>query len=594
MDKKEFFTLENYTLRLVLLMGAILFLIKFFFSKNYWGIFANSLFDFLVLIIIYLIFSFIEQKTKDKKALFLTTRVLFFITAIFHFIVFSVNSLLLDRSIQMKFTMGNLNISNISIVLTDLIHVKYLAMIPIIIGLICFAALANPKFLKKIQPYLKISFIILIILSIIVLLFSPGIVSNMYTNTISEKLFKDYVGEVSFTTKAIQEREYNPETFDKRITDYSDYSLPEGKKVLLFIMEEISYPVFESEIAKIPEERNFFKKTEKYSHLFSNYYTTNQDSRTSIWVLLGSHYIPFECYIKDWINFYGYVLEEKNIVDLFNQNNYHTQAIAALSKPITLMRVHNWTDVSIINSPEETKGEYFCLDEFEFLFGCEDNAVIDEVKEIIKDNKDKGLFLMQELIYGHGSEYYKEIGKSRIEYYNDYLLEIYEFLEKEEILEDAFIVIISDHGEKGDYERKLQNYQIPLVIINPNLEEKEIKELYTHLDFKEIIVSYLNEKEPEMGSENIYFVGQTGKSKIGYVDKEGNYFLGKFSGKDKVKLSKTEGLKEKEITKIMQNFIDYRQKTTSDCDDNKDSCGHCSNCNNNIINAMGELVPLPV
>lgn len=589
--EKQLFGLDNYTFRLIILSGLFLFLIKFLFSTNYFGIFANSLIELLVLVLIYMVFFFIERKAH-KNWSFLITRILFFIVFTFNFIIFSVNSILLDRAIQMKFILSNLTISSINIVTTDIIRIEHLIAFILFFILICLIALNNPKTLRKTKPYFKTAFIILAILAILVLVFSGEVISNAYVNTISQDLLENSVGEVSFTEKTIQETEYKNETFDKRIQDYKKYPIPKGKKILLFITEEISSSELEKVMEEIPEEKNFFKKTEQNTHSFTNYYTTNQDSRTSIWTMLGSHYIPFESYIKNWINYYGYVLEEKNIVGLLHEKGYNTYVISALSKPIVLLRVHDWTNITILNSQD--KNDYFCLDEFEFLFGCEDNAVLDDLKNILKNNKDEGLFVMQEMIYGHGIEYSKNVGKSRIEYYNEYFNEVYNFLEEEKMLDDTIIIITSDHGEKGEYVREIGNYRVPLVIINNQLEKKEINELYSHLDFKDILISYLNKKELIASTEEVFIIGQTGKNKISYIDKEGNYFLGKFSGENTIKLNKVEGLNKEEITLLVNQFVKYRQDMIEKCGNNSRSCGQCLYCNRNIMNALGEIVELKV
>jgi membrane-anchored protein YejM (alkaline phosphatase superfamily) len=138
--------------------------------------------------------------------------------------------------------------------------------------------------------------------------------------------------------------------------------------------------------------------------------------------------------------------------------------------------------------------------------------------------------LIQEFIFGHGNDYMEKLNKSRVRYYNDYLLELYNYMQVNDLLDNTTIVVVSDHGDKGYMQKSIDSYKIPMVVVNNNLEYKEIDDLKSHVDFKDILLSYFGGFNYTSQSEGRFLIGQTQSREVGYIDLNGDYFLTKRVG----------------------------------------------------------------
>lgn len=557
--KENFFSLNHYPLKLILFSAVFLFALKLFFSTNYAAIVINSIMDLSFFFILYgfLFFSdkFIPEKyVKSRKSIL----VLFYGLVFFNIFIFAINSIFLDDAILVKYSLMGLDWNMFSFLLLEILPWRYILLVPLIFAGVGFVSLIDLNKFILFDRHMKKVFLFVFLAVIFLFMFNFEMSSNLYANTIYEGFYPHYSEKIKLDKDVIQNAEYPQELFDKGILDYDNLLIPSNKKVLVFVMEQTSYNTFVRDAGNISSDRNFFKRVENNTHIFTNYYASNQDSRTTVWTFLHSKFIPFESYVVDWTNYYGHVLKSNSLVELFNKNNYSTQVVASIYTPSLLLSAHNWSGVNFLKEGDGKDLDYVCLNEFEFQHGCEDFAILEDVKRILKENKDGGLFMLQEFIYGHGTTFYELIGKSRTEYYNDYLFELYEFIESEGMLEDTLIFIVSDHGEKGYFLKGLWNFQLPLIVIGEDLDYREVDGLYSHLDFKDILLSYVegsNLKESEGGR---YFIGQTQSSDVGYVNSDGEYFLAKVYGKRKVNVRDAEGLNRSEIESLMAVFFKYR------------------------------------
>jgi len=581
--KREFFTLDHYPFKLILISGIFLFILKFFFSKNYLAIITNSVVDFLIFFVLYALL-FLGYKTLGKKGKAMNIGVysVFYIVLLSNFFIFLINSVLLDDAILMKYSLINADFGAFFFLLIDIVPKTYLLLLPVIIFGLCYLSKFNLGKLKIGKSYLKIIVSLMIIFSLMMFMFNFGSFSNIYANTIYEGVIADYQEEIKLDKMDILATNYSSELFDKQIIDYSSYSLPKNKKIMLFIMEQTSYQTFLKDIKQVPPEENFFEKVRNNTHIFTNYYTNNQDSRTTVWTILNSQLIPFESYITDWNKYYGFVLGTNDLISFFNNQSYKTQVVAAINKPGLLLSAHDWAGSTFISNFEEAKQEYLCLHSFEYQEGCEDLSILEDVKDFLLENKNNNFFMMQEFIYGHGTAYENILHKTRTEYYNDYLWELYSFMEKEGLLEDTLIMIVADHGEKGYFSKELWNYQVPLLIIQPGQEYREIKDIYSPLDFKDILLSYVFEEDLKRSNEFIFFTGQTQSSEIGYVDNIGRHFLGRFYTDNYLKIRDINGLNKTEIEDLLNIFMKSRLDSIEKSNEQE---FWCINCEKNIAKA---------
>lgn len=515
--------------------------------------------EFTILLFLYsLLFigekKIIERKESFRIGIYLTFYALFFM----NLFIFSVNSFFFDDSLIMKYSLSNFNMGIVGFFFKSMIPIKYLLLAPSIIVLLLAVSFIDLNKLAKIEPHLKKVFIIIVILSITLFLFRFDSISNIYANTVHERVLEDPRMKISLDKATISQTKYSSGDFDKQIMNYSEYSLPRGQRVLMFVVEQTSYNTFLEEMNEIPVERNFFEIVKPNTHIFTNHYTNNQDSMTAIWTMLNSNFIPFECYMTDWNKYYGFVLGTNNLIDLFNNQGYETHTVASVYASGLIMGIYNWTNVTYIQPGTDSAG-FFCPEDFEYEKGCEDNIILEDVKNVIDNSNPNGLFMVQEFIYGHGTSYEEQFHKTRTEYYNEYLLNLYDYMKQNNLLEDTTIVILADHGEKGYMDKSLWNYQTPLMIINSNLKYQEIDGLYSTIDFKDILLSYLQKTELKQESHYVYFVGQTQGSEMGYIENNGDYFIAKSSGEDSFKIRDVNGLNDSEIEEKLKVFVKYQE-----------------------------------
>jgi len=373
------------------------------------------------------------------------------------------------------------------------------------------------------------------------------------------------------------ETEYDPFLFNKSLGSYSDVEIPEGRIVLLFIMEQTPQYVFLEDLENIPAEKNFFERVRNNSHVYTNFYTSNQDSRTALWALFNSQFIPFESYTSDWNKRYGVVTDGTNLIEFFKSKNYATYIVCSVYDVGLLLGIYDWDNLIFLESFDENNREFLCVHNFEYQKGCEDMIFMNDLKNTILENKDGDIFLVQEFIFGHGTVYMDTLGKSRTEYYNDYLFELYTFLENEGLTDKTTIIIISDHGNKGYLEKELRDYQIPLVVVDSEIEHLEIDTLYSQIDFKDILISYMTDHEFKP-NPFVIFMGQTASSDFGYIDAQNNYFLGNLRSDYEPRVREmSEGFETNSLEEILKLFFKYRHDIHAKSSQNDYFCEHCNN-----------------
>lgn len=557
----ELTNFENNKFKLTIICILLIAILKFVFSLNYKAIFSNIFVDAMFLLTIY----FISTISKNK----LFNNITYYLLFIPHFLVFSFNSIFLNDSLLMRYSLSNIDFGSILYLFKTIIPWKYFIILPLIlIGLIY---LSYKKI--KYEKYVLYFTLILIFIGFIVLIFYPMTVSNIYLNTMHDqiKLSNYKTLDLNYTESNYLKNDFL--LFDKELNEYNTYTLPNQKRILLFVLEQTSYNTFWKELENVSDERNFFLKTKENTHLFTNYYVNNQDSKTAIWTMFNSQFIPYESYIDDWNKKYGFILGKRNLIDLFNYHNYETHTACAISEPDLLLGIYNWDNITVI-SEKTNRSNFTCVHNLEYQDGCEDLILIDNVKEIIRNDK---LFFLQEFIYGHGVEYQLEKKLTRTAYYNEYLFEIYEFLQQENLLNDTIIIVVADHGEKDYVDKELWNYKLPLFIISNDLKYKEINNLLFQIDFKDILLSYLNQSEIKTNNYG-YIIGQTGNKEIAYLENN-KYFLGKLYSNN-IKLKEIYNIPDYEIINklnFLENYKNYCENESL-----KENF-HCEYCYENIL-----------
>jgi hypothetical protein len=309
---------------------------------------------------------------------------------------------------------------------------------------------------------------------------------------------------------------------DKSDTD-GEVRLPAFSKILVFVMETVPTRDFEAERAPLRKE-SFFRAVDQHAHRYDRYFATNQDSRTGMLDMLGSRLIPYEAYTEHGLAHYSFLSGKSSLVHAFKRLNYATAYAVSHADREAVLRDMPWT--RMLTLPEErvrsSSTKYLCVTRYEFEHGCEDLAILPDVFDFLDAHQ--RVFLFQEFIWGHDSEYNEMSGRTNGDYYSSYIDRVIEHLGARGVLDDTLIVLTSDHGYRGRSRlARADSYELPLVFFSTRFQPARSRELRSHLDFKDLLFYEAGARgRPRDSNPFVLNVGPTGAGTLAVLtDKEG-------------------------------------------------------------------------
>ncbi|MDB4990728.1 MAG: sulfatase [Myxococcaceae bacterium] len=319
---------------------------------------------------------------------------------------------------------------------------------------------------------------------------------------------------------------YQPATLDRSAAKASRAE-PRFDKVLVFVMETMTSGVMKQQ-QKLLSDRAFVHAARAHAHVYERYFATNQDSRTGLLSMLGSRFIPYEAYSEEGRDHYMKLGQKSSLVGTFQKLGYQT-AFAVSQQEIELVvgdlpwnaKLH----LEEGDAERLARQKFLCFVPYEFEHSCEDRALLPQVLAFIDANP--RVFLYQEFIWGHASEYNKASGRTNTEYYSAYLDAVVEHLQQTGALDRTLIVLTSDHGfrDKGLQSDRAM-YQIPLLFYATRFTGSTDSRLLSHLDFKDLL---LNELLPDMPAPSeepfVMMIGPTGTSFLSVLTQPGQFVL---------------------------------------------------------------------
>lgn len=433
-----------------------------------------------------------------------------------------VQSIYLDESILRKESLYGLDSASAKFFFEGVMQIEQYILI--FFGILLIIIIPRIINLAKVEIKFK-KILVISCLGLILILpqVNNSYFDNIYVNTISQTYETHFAEKMPVSLENYTFSDV--EIFENSIENYSTINLKNNTgRVLVFVMESVAFEDFINQQNTFNNKDNFFELIKNHSHLYSNYYTTNQDSRTAVMTILSSTFIPFEAYTSfyDWKPYFGYIENRNNLIEFFNEKNFKTYFVISSTEITLESEIYHYDEIINIKNYSEDNEEFLCLNVFEFQHGCEDKFLIEDVKKSIKENEK--LFLFQEFVYGHGVIYNKKLKKTNFEYYNEYLVEIYTFLKKENLLENTTIIVTSDHGLREKVPRReVKGYNVPLVVYNLDIDNFErTDELLSHVNFKDVLLSHIGENISLEVNEKVYFVGPTSRSLFGVVYEDGS------------------------------------------------------------------------
>ncbi|MFT3923703.1 MAG: sulfatase-like hydrolase/transferase [Myxococcales bacterium] len=285
-------------------------------------------------------------------------------------------------------------------------------------------------------------------------------------------------------------------------------------RVLVFVMETMTAENFERERKALPSA-SFVNAMRSHSRRYTRYFPSNQDSRTGMLGMLSSRLIPYEAYTEVGRDHYLYLAKRPSLVDAMRARGYQTAFAVSQDEIELVVGDMPWQRVLHLDQAaleRARKAGQLCFVPYEFEHSCEDLALLPQVLELIDQHP--RLFLYQEFVWGHASEYNEASGKTNTAYYSQYLDAVVAHLSAKGLLEDTLIVLTSDHGFRDtSLQGDPEVVRIPLLFHAPRFAEHEDERLFAHMDFAQLLFHALAAQQPEPRERPFTLVvGPTGSS----------------------------------------------------------------------------------
>ena len=230
----------------------------------------------------------------------------------------------------------------------------------------------------------------------------------------------------------------------------------------------------------------FFDKYGKNIITYSNFYTLNLDSYTSLIAMLNSIFVPYQAYMDE--SKYDFVNNLNNLVRIFNKNGFSTHFLTSYGEQQKrfIPNISEWSEVACLKNIDSIE-KYAKVTSSKIEMAAEDLAVFDDLIRILVKNPNP--FIFQEMVYGHTSAWKEQTGIETIDYYNRYFEKTITALVNNNMADSTLVVMVSDHGPRDDaYDTG--NYHIPMFAWARDLSKETKEGMLSHLDFKDILLNF--------------------------------------------------------------------------------------------------------
>jgi len=315
--------------------------------------------------------------------------------------------------------------------------------------------------------------------------------------------------------------------------------------ILLIVLEGVIADSFEQGFLTIPAR--FYSRHKNNSVYYNNYYTNNLDSYTSLIAMITSIMVPYRSYADTDI--YDSVNTAPSLTEDFHRRGFTNSFISCYQyQPFVPTRKY-W-DKIYERKDLPSLEKWLTLGSSKMEMATEDKAAISTITDIVKSNKKS--FILHEMVYGHSPEWRAKTGMTQNEYHNEYLMDLWQNLEAEKLIDQTLFIIVSDHGDRAK-SSEIDNYRIPLLITGHDLSYQLRNEWLSHLDLPGIIYHYvMGDQHPESRTE-MFFVGSTEKWVYGTKNNQGEYlFIDNGTG---VILAQSGNIKANDVMYKFQQYL---------------------------------------
>jgi hypothetical protein len=196
--------------------------------------------------------------------------------------------------------------------------------------------------------------------------------------------------------------------------------------IVIMVLEGVTSARFEQEFLARPE--GYYAHVRDRSVYFDEYHTTNLDSYTSLIAMLTSVQVPYRAYADP--SSYEAVNEVPNLVAALNERGFQALYVCtAEHQPFVPVR-EDWS--RMLHMRDLTRQtDWVTMGGSKVEAGVEDRAALPAIIEFMTSRSQT--LVLQEMIFGHSPKWTAKTGKSQLEYYDDYLLELRRGLEQQNL-----------------------------------------------------------------------------------------------------------------------------------------------------------------
>lgn len=287
--------------------------------------------------------------------------------------------------------------------------------------------------------------------------------------------------------------------------------------ILLIVLEGVTAKDFEREF--LPLKSGFYERVKAHTAYFSQYYATNLDSYTSLIAMLTSVQVPYRAYADDRL--YDAVNEVESLTENLRNQGYRTLFISTYEHQPFVPTRNQWDRIMDRGDLPALEG-WVSLGTSRMEAATEDRAALRALLDFMTTNEKS--FILHELVYGHSPVWRAKTGKTQLEYYDTYLIDLLDRLSAAQLKSRTLIVVVSDHGDRSKAS-DAENYRVPLLVTGPRVRPLVDSTFYSHIDLEGIFAHYLVDTPLPPNQERIFVVGSTERWVYGEICDMGDHLF---------------------------------------------------------------------
>jgi hypothetical protein len=293
--------------------------------------------------------------------------------------------------------------------------------------------------------------------------------------------------------------------------------------VFLIVLEGVTADRFEREFLPIPD--GFYAIERSHAAYYSRYYATNNDSYTSLIAMLTGIQVPYRAYSD--AKWFAPVNAAPSLAGAFRQRGAQTLFIGTYAYQPFVPVPGQWDEVLDRSRLPEIE-RWVSLGTSRMEAATEDRAALETIVDWAAPRP--RTFTVQEMVYGHSSEWQERTGLSQLAYYDLFLRELRNALRKWQLDARSLIAVVADHGDRSQ-SAVADNYRVPLLIVGPAVVAGTRNDFLSHQDLSEILVAELTGTRPPVARAHQLVVGATDRWVYGRIDDDGeSVFIDNGSG----------------------------------------------------------------